>query len=369
MASHRKPRTRMLQSASNKRGAIGVTTAALASVSLLSQSAHAAPQPGGGTGTGGASINEVQKKVDALYQQAEAKTQKYNAAKQKADAQRHKLDRMMDDAAKRTEKLNESRRELGSFANAQYRTGAVSQTATLLLSQNPERFFEQTHVLDRMTLRQKDAVTRYKHELAEAAQQRRKATAQLDALSSAQRSLQQDKREVQGKLADARQVLAKLTAEQKARMARLEKERQERARKAAERAEEERRRQEGGGGASTGSGAIADKVLAFARAQLGKPYVWGATGPSSYDCSGLTQDAYKAAGISLPRTTWDQVKVGQSIPRSQLQPGDLVFFFSDISHVGIYVGNNTVLHAPHPGAEVRYETMDDMPFHSAVRPG
>ena len=113
----------------------------------------------------------------------------------------------------------------------------------------------------------------------------------------------------------------------------------------------------------------ASAAIAFALEEQGKPYVWGATGPSSYDCSGLTQDAWKAAGISLPRTTWDQVKVGTKVSKSQLQPGDLVFFYDDISHVGIYSGGGKMIHAPKPGASVRYESIDYMPFHSAVRPG
>jgi cell wall-associated NlpC family hydrolase len=372
LASHRKPHTRVLQSAASRRGAIGVTTAALASVSLLSQSASATPADGG-KDTKTSSVAEVKKKVDRLYQRAEASTQKFNAAKVKTDAQRTRVDHMLDQAAERTQKLNDSRRVLGNYATAQYRTGAVSQTATLLLTKNPQQFFDQNHLLDRMTGRQKDAVSHYEEQLKEARQKRKAASSQLASLSSSQRTLQRDKHEVQAKLSEARQLLSKLTAEQKARMAKLERERQEKAREAAQRAEAERKKAEQhGGGSGTGSSSsssLAGKVLAFARKQLGKPYVWGATGPGSYDCSGLTQDAYKAAGISLPRTTWDQVKAGQNVSKSQLRPGDLVFFYSDISHVGIYVGNGMILHAPHPGANVRYESMSVMPFHSAVRPG
>ena len=109
MASHRKPRTGILQSVTAKRGAIGITTAALASVSLLSQSAQAAPDDGK------PSMAEVKKKVDKLYQQAETSTQKYNAAKEKTDEQRKKADSSLDDAAERTEKLNDARRTLGNY--------------------------------------------------------------------------------------------------------------------------------------------------------------------------------------------------------------------------------------------------------------
>ncbi|MGH3313805.1 MAG: NlpC/P60 family protein [Streptomyces sp.] len=376
MASHRKPRTRILQSATAKRGAIGVTTAALASVSLLSQSAQADP------GDGKQSIAEVKKKTDRLYQQAEISTQKYNAAKEKTQAQRAKVDKSLDQVAERTAKLNDSRRTLGNFATAQYRTGSMSQTATLLLTEDPQQFFDQTHQLDRMTGRQKEAVTDFERQQKAADKKRSSATKELASLASAQKSLSRNKKDVQSKLSEARELLSKLTAEEKARLAAIEKKKQAAARAAAEKAEAERReaaeerRQEAGSDSGTGGGtsdgsyaAKAEKVIAYAKQQLGKPYVWGATGPSSFDCSGLTMGAWKTAGITLPRTTWDQVEVGTKVAKSSMKPGDLVFFYDDISHVGIYAGNGQMIHAPKPGTDVRYESIDYMPFHSAVRPG
>jgi len=372
LPSHRKPRTRAASSTAAKRGAISVTTAALASVSLLSQSADASPADRGGGST--PRIEEVKKKVDRLYRQAETSTQKYDAAKERSEAQRHKVDRMLDQVARRTAKLNDARRLLGSFAAAQYRTGGISQTATLLLTKDPQTFFSQTHQLDRMTGRQQHAVRDFEHRKKAADEQRAEAARQLRSLSSSQQKLRKEKKTVQAKLSEARRLLSKLTAEEKARLAAIErKKRAEARRKAAER---ERRQHQHDGGTGTGSGtgsnspsAKGAKVIAFAKRQLGKPYVWGATGPNSYDCSGLTQDAWKAAGVSLPRTTWDQVKVGTKVPKSQMRPGDLVFFYSDISHVGIYAGNGKIIHAPKPGSTITYESVDYMPFHSAVRPG
>ncbi|MYV56206.1 C40 family peptidase, partial [Streptomyces sp. SID3212] len=109
-------------------------------------------------------------------------------------------------------------------------------------------------------------------------------------------------------------------------------------------------------------------AVAFAYAAIGKPYVWGATGPGSFDCSGLTQAAWSAAGVSLPRTTYTQINAGQRVPRSQLAPGDLVFFYSGISHVGIYVGDGKMIHAPRTGTNVRIAPIDQMPFAGATRP-
>lgn len=109
------------------------------------------------------------------------------------------------------------------------------------------------------------------------------------------------------------------------------------------------------------------RAAAIALAQVGKPYVWGATGPSSFDCSGLTQWSYRQVGVSLPRTTVPQSQTGTAVSPSQLQPGDLVFFYSSASHVGIYVGNGMVVHAPQPGQNVKVTAMKYMPFHNARR--
>ncbi|MFF9127065.1 NlpC/P60 family protein [Streptomyces sp. NPDC014889] len=115
----------------------------------------------------------------------------------------------------------------------------------------------------------------------------------------------------------------------------------------------------------------AAKALAFARAQIGKPCVWGATGPGSYDCSSLTQAAWRAADVALPRTTHEQVGSGAAIELAELEPGDLIFFYGEVSHVGLYAGNGTMVHAPSPGASIREESIffaGPRAIHSAIRP-
>jgi cell wall-associated NlpC family hydrolase len=364
-----------------------LATAALTSVALLSQTANASP-----AAEPKPSLEEVEKKVDDLYRQAETATGKYNAAKEKTTKQRKHVDTLLDDVAKRTEKLNTAREELGTFAAAQYRTGASApDTASLLLADNPQDYFDQTQLMDRLTSRQKQAVDDYATQQAATTEKRQEASESLEALTTTQSTLKTSKADVQRKLAEARELLSKLTAEEKARLAAIERERQEEARRKAEElarqqaAEEERRRQEAAAqaqqdtGTSTGTGstsgtgdtsytAKADKAIAFARDQIGKPYVWGASGPGSYDCSGLTQAAWKAAGVTLPRTTWDQVNAGTTVSVNSAQPGDLVFFYDDISHVGVYIGDGMMIHAPKPGAYVREESIYYMPIHSVVRP-
>ncbi|MFC5215431.1 C40 family peptidase [Streptomyces coerulescens] len=391
MASHRKSRPAGTRIAGIRTPALA--TAALTSVALLSQTANASPSTDDKP-----SLEEVEKKVDDLYRQAESATEKYNAAKDKTAKQRKRVDTLLDDVAQRTQKLNEAREELGRNAAAQYRTGAAApDTATFLLADSPQDYFDQTQLMDRMTGRQKESVDDYFTQQSETMQKRREATQSLETLTDSQNDLKSAKATVQQKLSDARELLSKLTAEEKARLAAIEKRKQEEAaRKAAElarqQAEAERQRQEAAaqqqestqppadsGSADSSSSDTADssyaakaeKALAFSRSQIGKPYVWGATGPDSYDCSGLTQAAWKAAGVDIPRVTYDQVNAGTTVPLSSAQPGDLVFFYDDVTHVGIYIGNGMMIHAPKPGAYVREESIyydGESSIHSVVRP-
>ncbi|SEG62714.1 Cell wall-associated hydrolase, NlpC family [Actinacidiphila yanglinensis] len=343
MASHRKPRTRILAMTA-PRAAVGITTAALASVTLMSETANAAPAK--------PSISEVKKQVDSLNQQAEVATQQYDQAKEKTATQRTKTNQLLADVADKTEKMNESRRVLGQFAAEQYRTGGFGATTQLLFSNDPQSFLSQNHLLDRMTATQEQALKSFKIQQEQASVQRAQATASLQQLTSSQSKLATQKKNAQTKLAAAQKLLNSLNAEQKKKLAALQ-----------PKAPASSATYKYSGPAS---GRVATAIQ-FALAQRGKPYVSGATGPNSYDCSGLTQAAYRAAGITIGRTTWDQVKDGTAVSESDLQPGDLVFFYSGISHVGIYIGNGNVVHAPHTGASVEIAPMDWMPFAAARR--
>lgn len=340
---HRKPRTRRHPHAP----AAVVTTAALSSLGLLlPHQAAAAPAPR-------PSVEEVRTRVDELHRQAGTATQAYDAAAGRTAEQRALLSALMDQIAGTTQKLNEARRLLGSYAADRYRgAGGLGGTATLLLSDDPQAFFAQTHLLNRLGGREDALLTQYTRARAETAGKRREAAVVVGELERAQEELRGRKQEVQTRLSEANTLLARLTAP-------------ERARALAPR-----------GPAASGplpsdaaASAAGGEAVAFARAQLGKPYVWGATGPRSYDCSGLTQAAWRAAGITLPRTTWDQVKAAPRIATKNLRPGDLVFFYADISHVGIYIGGGRMIHAPRPGTSVREDSVYYQPIYGSVRPG
>ncbi|WP_314612006.1 C40 family peptidase [Streptomyces stackebrandtii] len=381
MAAHRKPRQSPLGGPA-VRTAATLALASAATATLFEGSGHADPR---------LTTAQVKAKVDRLYQEAEVATEKYNGAKEQADASRAAFDRLRDEAARRTERLNTARDGLGAMATAQYRSGGLDPAVQLALTSDPDEYLERAALAEKAGDRQAAAVTAVRRELGALRQLRGEAAGKLTTLRGHEEELRRQKAAVLGKLEAARTLLARLTAEERARY------------DAAVAARDSGRAPDGTratGGTSGGTGtaaatlatggsaaARADRssggergpvtapntraaeAISFARAQLGKPYVWGATGPSAYDCSGLTQAAWRAAGVSLPRTTYTQINAGQRVSRSQLAPGDLIFFYSGISHVGLYIGGGQMIHAPRPGAPVRIAPIDEMPFAGATRVG
>jgi cell wall-associated NlpC family hydrolase len=107
----------------------------------------------------------------------------------------------------------------------------------------------------------------------------------------------------------------------------------------------------------------------WAYRELGKPYQWGAAGPNTFDCSGLTQYVWGKAGVYLDHYTGSQWSEGQHVTPSQLEPGDLVFFGSDLHHVGLYIGNGNMIEAPYTGANVRISPYNRPDYAGAIRPG
>ncbi|MFF4602071.1 NlpC/P60 family protein [Streptomyces sp. NPDC001339] len=378
VASHRKPRQHPLaalfglgpRSSRAVRLAATLALAGAATATALDGTGQAAPQP---------TPAQVKDRIDALYQEAEVATQNYNGAKEAADTAREELSRLQDEAARRSRKLNAARAELGAMAASRYRSGGVAPAVQLLLSADPQRYLDGAAVLERAGSHQAAAVAGYARRLGSVRQVRRQAEDTTRRLAAAETRLKRHRVTVVRKLDAAEQLLSRLTAEQRRLMAS-----QGPAEDASDTGHEDRRTGHGdgllggipaGSTATAAAGAVtqapnsrAAQAVSFAYAALGKPYVWGATGPSAYDCSGLTQAAWKSSGVALPRTTYTQINSGPRINRSQLAPGDLVFFYSGVSHVGLYIGDGKMIHAPHPGAPVRIAPIDQMPFAGATRP-
>jgi cell wall-associated NlpC family hydrolase len=188
--------------------------------------------------------------------------------------------------------------------------------------------------------------------MRELAQDRAEAAGKLAELERSRTAVAAHKKTVERKLAKARQLLNSLPFGQRA---------------AYDRASRSGRDDIPDLSGVVPPDARAAAAIAAARSALGRPYVWGATGPSGFDCSGLMQWSYAHAGVHLPRTSQEQRFAGRQVPLSQAQPGDLVVYRSDASHVAMYVGNGQVIHAPYPGAPVRYDRVNMMPVSSVTR--
>jgi len=343
VASHRRPKQ-----PSRARVTV-LTTAAAAAVVLSAQAADAAPgaKP---------SKDEVKSKVDKLYEEAEKATEAYNGAREKQGKLEKEISILQDKVARGQDELNQLRDGIGTMASAQYRSGSIDPSIQLFLSADPDDFLDKASTLDQLSGQQVEALKKIQEKQRELAQERQEATDKLEDLASTRTELGKKKKEVQGKLADAQKLLNSLTAQERAAL----------------QADQARASRDSMRNALSGSTASASgrAGAAFAAAQsvIGSPYVYGASGPSSFDCSGLTSWAYAQAGVSIPRTSQAQANAGTRIySQSDLRVGDLVLFYGDLHHIGLYAGNGQVLHAPHTGASVRYESIGNMPFQFGVR--
>ncbi|MFE6287523.1 NlpC/P60 family protein [Streptomyces sp. NPDC057877] len=348
MAAHRKPRPRPA-GGTTARTAATIALAGAATATAFDGTSHAEPN---------LTPTQVTAKVDRLYQEAEAATDQYNGAKEKADAAEDRLAELRDEAARKEERLNSAREALGSAAAAQYRTGGVDPALQLALSDDPDRYLEGAALAERAGHRQDTAVTRVRGQLREIEQLRGAARVELASLKSRQAELKQHRKTITGKLDRAQRLLDRLTSEQRARVTSDD---------GSARASRTATARDGLQPSTTAPDSRTATALSYAHQALGSPYVWGATGPDAFDCSGLTQAAYRAAGVSLPRTTYAQIDAGRRVARSELLPGDLVFFYSGISHVGLYIGGGQMIHAPNPSSPVRVAPISEMPFAGATR--
>ncbi|MFJ8633555.1 NlpC/P60 family protein [Streptomyces sp. NPDC093568] len=314
-----------------------------AAAALGVTSATAAPQ------------DDTRAKVDRLYEDAEKATEAYNRADERADQLREQVSRAQDRIARKQEDINSMREVLGSLAGAQYRSGGLDPSLALLLSDNPEDYLDKAAALARISAHQAGELKKLQHAMRQLAQERGEAAGKLVELEKSRKAVAGHKRTVERKLAEARRLLNSLTASDRA---------------AYDRASRSGRSGmpgfEGFGGAVPASGRAAAAVAA-AQSALGRPYIWGANGPSGFDCSGLVQWSYAQAGVSLPRTSQGQRYAGRQVPISEAQPGDIVTYRSDASHVGMYMGNGQVIHAPYPGAPVRYDPVGMIPGATVTR--
>ncbi|MET9664081.1 NlpC/P60 family protein [Streptomyces sp. NPDC006475] len=342
MASHRRPSQPGLTHSAR----VTVLSAAAATAAAALGAAPAAvADPGDGPDSSRAT-------VDRLFQEAEKATEQFNKAGEKADRLREDVSHRQDSVARGQERINRMRGALGSVAGAQYRSGGMDPALALLLSADPDSYLEKAATLDRISERQATALRDLQQAQRRLGQERAEAARDLVELERSRAAVAHHKRTVERKLGEARRLLDSLPPE--------------------DRADFDRASRSGRGtlpelsGLAPSSARAAAAVMA-ARNAVGRPYVWGANGPSGFDCSGLTQWSYAQAGVGLPRTSQAQRYAGRQVSLSEARPGDLVAYRSDASHIAMYMGNGQVVHAPYPGAPVRYDPVGMMPVSSVTR--
>ncbi len=326
MASHRRPKQ-------PSRARVTVLTAAAATAVALSAQtgAHADPKP---------SKDDVKAQIDKLNSDQEVASEAYNAAKERGDQLRTQAAQLQDQVARSQDQVTQLQSGLAAVAGDQYRNGGIDPAVQLMLNSNPTTYLDQSASMQLATSTQTDALKSLQGEQRKLDQEKQEAAATLAELDRSTKELNDSKAQVQAKLAEANKLLNSLSAADRAALQQADR-------------------------ASRGSTRVdlstlppasgyAGAAVSAALSKLGHSYVWGASGSTYFDCSGLTQWAYGQAGVSLPRTTYEQATIGSRVPSlAQAQPGDLIIYGSDQHHVGMYIGNNQVVHAPHTGDVVR----------------
>ncbi|WP_162449948.1 NlpC/P60 family protein [Phytoactinopolyspora mesophila] len=345
----------------------------------LVQVGYADPRP---------TLEEAGEKVDELNSKVTKATERYHLAGEKLEEVERRLERAEGAIAKQEERVARALADMAGYAAATYQTGGIDPTIRTLLSDDPVGYLAHASVLDAYARQQADQVTTVAHESRELEQVKLAADEELARRTAIEEEIEAEKAAIEDALAEAEAILDELEEEERERLEEERRQREEEERRQREEAAEDPSRggdDDRNGDADDGDtddgdtddgetddpppSGNAQAVVDFAMAQRGDPYQWGASGPSSWDCSGLTMMAWRQAGVSLPRSSGSQINVGTRVSRSQLQPGDLVFYYSPISHVGIYIGNGQIVHATRPGDVVKVSPVDQMPFAGASRPG
>ncbi|MFC1412471.1 NlpC/P60 family protein [Streptacidiphilus sp. N1-12] len=358
MASHRRARPMGQYSAVAALSRTAVTVAAATAAMLAAGgSALAAPAPGAKPAP--ASADDVRQQVQSLYSRAEVAGQQYDGAREQEGALLRSSALLQQRVAAEQQRINTMVGAMGEVAGAEYRAGGgMDPLVRLLFSAHPDQFLAQAGNADQVDATTAQRLLQVRNDQRQLAEDRAEAVSQLAQLEAVRQSIAGSKAQVQRQLGHARALLAGLTAPQRDALRQSEDAAAGAAAQAADTALPPDQ------GPASSRAAVA---LAAARSALGRPYVYGATGPGAFDCSGLMYWSWEHAGVHLPRTSQGQMYAGRSIPLSQARPGDLVIYYNDRHHVGMYAGNGMVIHAPYPGARVRYEPVNSMPVAGVVR--
>ncbi|MFK0104029.1 NlpC/P60 family protein [Streptomyces sp. NPDC091217] len=307
-------------------------------------------------------VAELLTDLQQLYRQAEQATETYNATEERLQRQRAEVTRLDDELALARRSLHSSRAEAGRLARQQYQsTSGISPYIRLLLARDPQHALDEGHVIGELARERARTVGRLAGDERKQADLARKARKAFDTRLALADAEKKQRDEVRARLSEVERMLAALTPDQLTALAALEQN---------QTVDAQRR--------LTTSGALSattpppsregDRAVRYAVRQLGKPYEWGAAGPKTYDCSGLTSQAWGHAGTPIPRTSQEQWAGLPHVPLNRLRPGDLVVYFPEATHVALYLGGGRVVQAPRPGAKIKVSPIAANPILGAVRP-
>ncbi|MET9610488.1 NlpC/P60 family protein [Streptomyces sp. NPDC006512] len=365
--------------ASRRHGASALTLlcamAILTAPAIASGSAYAAPAaptpppgpsspavpPAAPPAPGTKSLEQVRKEIEDLYRQAGSATDAYNLAESEAKAQSERIVEIAKLVVAGQDRISGLKARAGAAARAQYRSGGLPPGAQLALSDSPSQFLDGANRLRQGEKATTDLLSELNRTQADLERYAKDAGAIWQKLEENRVKQEAAKKEVEGKIKAAEELENRLEAEEKARLLQLEQEAQYKA----------QTQWLSTGAVKDAKGSATDagkRAVQFATAQMGKPYQWGATGPASYDCSGLTSQAWLAAGRPIPRTSQEQLRLLPKVAMKDIRPGDLIIYWDDASHVGMYVGDGAMVHSPRPGRNVTMAGAGSMPIKAVVRP-
>jgi cell wall-associated NlpC family hydrolase len=317
-------------------GIVAVVVGLLVSIVLPENSAHAGP-----------TVAEIEAQIQAIWNEAEPLIEKYNAVHEQYQKNKARQEQLQKQIEPLQREVDLGRQRVGVMAAAVYKGGRADGFSAVVTSGSPQQLAEQLSFLDVLS---------------------REQDRQIEGVSKSKAQLDGQKAPIDALVAELAKQDADLAQHRKAIEAKL--------------TELQKLRTQAYGSSGGGTGSYRPwpcpseylptkgyQAAAFACKQAGSPYVWAAAGPNGYDCSGLTLAAWKQVGVYLPHNAAAQRRSMPYVSRANIQLGDLVFYYSDLHHVTIYVGNGKVMSAPTFGDHVRMVNMDVMPIHSIGRPG
>jgi cell wall-associated NlpC family hydrolase len=298
------------------------------------------------------SVSQAKAELTRFEQEASELAEQYDAVNQRLEQTKRDMAQTETDIVVRQDQVDRLRGQVAQIVLRQWQTSGLGTTAVLLLSENSTELLQQLSANQRWTSSAEDLIQHFQGQQADLAELKASLAAAVLQVQADNDRLAELKSQADAKVDAAERALSRLQAAENARLGQA---RENTASLSQSRA------------AFVSDGSAAAVATAFAVAQVGKPYIYGGNGPAGYDCSGLTRAAYLQVGVALPHSSSAQYRLGQPVAEADLRPGDLVFYYSGISHVGIYVGGGLIVDAANPRRGIRYTDLHSMPYMGARR--